>query len=233
MKTELRVRRRDQFRLDRRELLQARAPIHIAGPRVRRAANTNLDDAPRTPRDRIKAAQRLAEHRASPSNRSHERASISAPHNIRSSNRAGSERLIARAQTFRITRRRQAQERHVQLLHQLLHLLEMTQLFAREARQLVGERHVFGIRENQAQRGRRRLLLAVGVIDQQLPPTFAGHFVPARRRGREQHARRELRAARSRSCARSLVACNLRQQFARGGRNAATALSRAACRRSG
>jgi hypothetical protein len=89
-------------------------------------------------------------------------------------------------QAVGVARRSQADEWHVELLHHLLHLLEVPQLFARQARESIGELQIVGVREDQAQRGGRSLLLAVRVIDQQLAPALARHFEPQLRRRRVQ-----------------------------------------------
>ncbi len=62
----------------------------------------------------------------------------------------------------------------------LLHQLEMPQLLARQPRHAVGQLEVLGVREHQRQRGRRRLLLAIGVIEQQVLPALGRQREPAR-----------------------------------------------------
>ena len=79
----------------------------------------------------------------------------------------------------------------------------MPQLFARQARQAIGELQVVGIGENQAERGRRRLLLAIRVIDEQLAPALAGDLEPALRRRREQDVAQRSSSISRQQCARA------------------------------
>ena len=76
-----------------------------------------------------------------------------------------------RPQSRGVTTRLAPQVRHTLLLHQLVDLLEVAQLLAREPRETGGEFTVLGIGEHQRERRRGGLLLAVGVVGEQFRPT--------------------------------------------------------------
>ena len=185
---ELRIRRQSQIGFDpAASSPAARAPVRARQRAVRPGADTALGGAPpRRPARRRSRASGSIRRGARPSKRSQERASISAPHSSRSIRRAGSIAMTRAPQTFRVPRRRRRMNGTFKLLHQLLHLLEVPQFLARQSRQAVGERHVLCVREDQAERRRRRFLLAVGVIDQQFAPALCSDVEPARRRRRQQ-----------------------------------------------
>ena len=88
------------------------------------------------------------------------------------------------AQLARVAPRLHALVRHVELLHEALDLLEVLELLARQARQRHAQRAVLRVREDQRQRGRRRLLLAIGMIHEQRRQILERRLHPgARRRG--------------------------------------------------
>ena len=125
---------------------------------------------------------------ASSSKRSQERASISAPHSIRSSL---PRRFVAHG-TAPATRLRSAPARawparHLESRHQLLHLLEVPQFLARQPRQRNAQRAILRIRKHQRQRSGGGLLLAVGMVHQQFAPALHGRIDPGRRRWRLQY----------------------------------------------
>src|SRR5690349_11575668 len=76
--------------------------------------------------------------------------------------------------------------RHLEPPHEPLHLFEMLELLARQPRERDVERAVLGVGEDQCQRGGGRLLLAVGVIDQQRGQIARGSLGPRARRRRAQ-----------------------------------------------
>lgn len=73
------------------------------------------------------------------------------------------------------------------------HLLEVLELFARQPGERHGELCELGVAEHQTDRGRGRLLLAVGVIDEQLVEAAERRAAPGRigARMQVQHSRRE------------------------------------------
>jgi hypothetical protein len=74
----------------------------------------------------------------------------------------------------------------VELSHEPLDLLEVLELFARQARQRHGERAIFRIGKDQRHRRRCGLFFAIGVVDEQRRQVSQRGFDPgARRRGLE------------------------------------------------
>ena len=82
------------------------------------------------------------------------------------------------SQSFGITRRRQTSERDAGIGHVLLDLLEVAQLFARKARQTIREIEILRVREDEAEGGRGRLLLAIRMIEKELLPALARDVEP-------------------------------------------------------
>src|SRR5690606_9587462 len=82
------------------------------------------------------------------------------------------------SQSFGVTRGRQASKRDAGIGHVLLHLLEVAQLFARKARQAIREIEILRVREDEAEGGRGRLLLAIRMIEKQLLPALARDVEP-------------------------------------------------------
>ena len=85
----------------------------------------------------------------------------------------------------------QALRHHAQAADELGDLLVVAQFLAGQARHFIGQIEVFRVREHQRQSGRRRLLFAIGVIDQQHVPRSAGHLHPGRGSGNAQQGMRE------------------------------------------
>ena len=89
-------------------------------------------------------------------------------------------------------------ERDPECAEGLLHLLEVLELLARQAREREREPSVLGVREHERERARGGFLLAVGVIEQQLRQMAQRVLDPRRRGGRLEDrgaVRRERRGS--------------------------------------
>ena len=90
------------------------------------------------------------------------------------------------AQLLGIAPRPQTHEANAKVPRHLPHLLEVAQLFARQARQLQGKPFVFGVGEHKRQCRGRRLLLAIGVVDDQQVALTHGFLQPGFRGSGQQ-----------------------------------------------
>src|ERR1700722_19445063 len=70
-------------------------------------------------------------------------------------------------QPLRIAPRREAPRGDPEPLDELRDLLVVAQFLARETRHLLGEFEILRVREHERERGRRRLLLAIRMVDEQ------------------------------------------------------------------
>jgi hypothetical protein len=91
---------------------------------------------------------------------------MSAPQISKSTNLPGSSRRIALRKPFGIAGGRHPRERHVEVCHQSLHLLEVSQLFPRKLRHAHCERAIVRVGKNQTQRRRCGFLFAISMIDE-------------------------------------------------------------------
>ena len=85
-------------------------------------------------------------------------------------------------------------ERHLQSDHQLLDLLEVPQLLAREARQSARQAPVLGIGKHQRESRRCGLLLTLGMVVEELTPAAGRRLHPGVGGRREQDVRLRRRS---------------------------------------